>query len=355
MEIESSTATAAAGMATTATVMNGHECPERCQEDVELCSFCQSRPAVVRVPLPSLKKRHKRIPTAFCLLHYYTTSAVRVNSRSSSALGSAAAAAAAGAASELKPASRPASTDSAAAVATPVMINHKALEEQLPAQQELFAEAFVQLRQELQEIAMQQFTAHGHDPLSILHDLHHRHHPSSSTMRTTTAAATATSKKHSWRKDPPMKQQQKRNKIMDQSGGFLLKPAPMPKRLEKLQQSTMTTAAQQQPRRPDPTQRRKSSRKSVWNVLLEDEDKVGRNTTTAKTNKSNTTINVDWTMGLDKVCTCGSTHVQTIASNTSHRNQDMAKAETWGNKDRGGDIITRYQCHTCAKMWNEEE
>ena len=348
--------------AATSTVMDGRdECPDG-PPNVELCSFCRAQCAVVRVPLPSLKKRHKRIPTAYCLLHYYTTSAVRVLGRSSSAtnvsasLGSKpAAAAAAAAASELKKASRnsEATTTTTLADNKVTVINHKALEEQLPGQQELFAEAFVQLRQELQEIAMKQFTAHGHDPLAILHDLHHRH------ASTTTTAAAAASKKRSGRKDPPLNPQQKRHKIMDQSGGFLHRPAPLPERLQKLQQSTRAPPPNRRPpplqhQRHDPTQRRKVSRKSVWNVLLEGDDPGSNKKTTTTTKTKNT--NYDWTPGQDKLCTsCGSGEVQTISSNASQRNQDMAKAETWGNKDRGGEIITRYQCRACGKMWNEEE
>ena len=53
-------------------------------------------------------------------------------------------------------------------------------------------------------------------------------------------------------------------------------------------------------------------------------------------------------------CTCGSTKVEVLSSNTN-KSQDMTKAETWGNKDRHDEIIHRYLRHHCGKTWNDVE
>lgn len=53
-------------------------------------------------------------------------------------------------------------------------------------------------------------------------------------------------------------------------------------------------------------------------------------------------------------CSCGSRDVQSFGNITS-RNQDTSKGETWGMKDRGGEIVARYQCSECGKTWMEEE
>jgi len=284
---------------------------KRKRELVELCSFCQAQPAAVRVPLPSLKKRNKQLPTAFCLLHYYTTSAVRVGGIITAATASH-------------------NNNSGDGV---TVINPIALAEQLPAQQELFAEAFVQLRSELQDASIQQFSAHKDDPLAILHDLNK-------------------SSKKPRLKAPPKK---KRDVIAPNAGGFL-RQVPLPERLLKTQQQQLRQhqelTARMEKAAKDTTLRRQPTRKSIWNVLLEDKDdrrKPAPSVSFASVN------NDDTANSNNMVCTCGSHEVEVVSSNASNRNQDMAKAETWGNKDRGGEIITRYRCTACGKTWNEEE
>lgn len=300
-----------------------------------LCSFCQAKPAAVRVALPSLKKRNKRLPTPFCLLHYYTTSAVRVEGVVPNIGGG-------GANSSITNNNSSASGAAGASTAGVTVINRQAFEEQLPAQQELFAEAFVQLRGELQEASIQQFSAHKNDPLAILNDLAH------------STAITRNNKKRPALKAPP----KKKRDVIDQNAGGFLRDVPVPERLRKTQQQQLRqqqelTARMQRAAR-DTTMRRQPTRKSIWNVMLDDDDKD--NVDDRKPAPVSSTINHAAAEESNyKVCTCGSQRVETVSSNASNRNQDMAKAETWGNKDRGGEIITRYRCNACGKTWNEEE
>jgi len=326
-----------------------------------LCSFCQASPACVLVPLPSLKKKNRTIPTAFCLLHYYTTSAVRVggviapdnttsnhhNSTNTTSAGT----------TETSSNANNSNKPNRGGAGVKV-INAKALQEQLPAQQELFAEAFVQLREELQEASIRQFSAHKNDPLAILNQLNE----TSSRKNKRGASFFASNKAPKKRRD-----------AAEQNAGGFLRDIPVPERLIKTQQQQLRqqqelTARMQRAASAsatantvgtsrcskDTTQRRKPTRKSIWNVMLEDDNDDDRKPSPVNLPSLTDSINNTGTDN-DKICTCGSHQVEVLSSNASNRNQDMAKAETWGNKDRGGEIITRYRCTSCGKTWNEEE
>jgi hypothetical protein len=279
-------------------------------EDLRLCSFCQSNAASVLVQLPSLRSnKRKSIATPFCLLHYYTTSACRVGG-----------------------------TIESGGVA---IINDEALRLQMPPQQELFAEAFVQLQQELQDVALTQYEAHKDDPLSILSELNQ----------------TGKKRRRSTMKAPPPKR-------TTPEGGFL-RDVPIPERILRTQQKQMKQQQQLIDRmnqasaasRVDTTQRRKPSRQSIWNVMADTPRKNKSITSSEKTRKTIAppVIGTIADMDNDRTCTCGSTKVESLSMGASHRNQDMAKAETWGNKDRSDDIVSRYRCTQCGKTWHEEE
>jgi hypothetical protein len=230
------------------------------------------------------------------------------------------------------------------------VIDQKTLEEQLPVQQELFAEAYVQLRDELNGLCLETFAKTKDDPLSILSDLN------------------KTSNHHMKRRFPGSASLVPSNQDIGEGGGFL-RHVPVPERLldtqrrQFLQQQKLTErmnrAAETKTSR-DPSQRRQPTRKSIWNVIL-DENRNTRKQTPLPQQQKKGEKNVQ---GNDDIhcnsssapqCTCGSNEVQILSSNTSSRNEDMAKAETWGNKDRGGEIVRRCQCQKCGKTWNEEE
>lgn len=263
-----------------------------------LCSFCEGRPAAVVVRIPSLRNK-KALEQPFCLLHYYTTSAVRVDE------------------------------------ADTVVSNQSEFDNQLPAMQELFADVFVELQQELAQESARSFAANANDPLAILHDLNK-----------------ASKKK---RKGLRVEQQPK----VDKSAGGFLKDVPLPERLLRTQheqarkQKELTkrmkkSAAQSEDsRKASLSQRRRPSRKSIWNVVMEG-DRERKTKDVPSTADAVVDSNPN---GI--VCSCGSSNVEPLSTNSS-RNQDMAKGETWGNKDREDEVVTRYQCLACGKVWNEE-
>jgi hypothetical protein len=309
------------------------------------CSLCQSH-AVVLVESMGLtetkssnhnnKRRKSPPPQLLCLLHFYTTDACRF-------------------------VSDPERYNMVAKVVDP-----DELQIQLPAQQELFAEAYLQIQQgindamtEQQQQQQQQQTLNSDattdlrqntdDPLSILSDLNkHRNY------------------NKSFLKFPKKKLKQREFP----EGGFL-RDIAIPERLVNVQEEQIRQQQELSARMNDTskslskgtstsdiTQRRKSTRTNVWNIISQDERKLAvisskEPSTTQMTNDDSVTIELTRT-DHNVNCTCGSNKVEILSSNTN-KSQDMAKAETWGNKDRHDEIITRCICNDCGKTWNDVE
>jgi len=290
----------------------------------DLCAFCQQRPAAVLVKIPSLRKK-KPLEQSFCLLHYYTTSAVRVN------------------------------VDGDNKKSDDVrVLNQEQLDKQLPEMQEMFADVFVELQQELSEEAARAFDAK--DPLgAVLGGLYKNEGKCSL-------------------KHPPKPPPKLKNGDAN-AGGFIPKVS-LPDRLVRTQQeqariqaaltkrmkraeagddlpnSSFSLPGSLDPPQKSLTQRRAGSRKSIWNQVME----TGLPTKQSTEPVRNNTNLIDMTRSQEEgiSCSCGSHKVQCLSSNTN-RNQDSHKGETWGNKDRADEVMTRYQCLTCGKMWSEEE
>ena len=87
-----------------------------------------------------------------------------------------------------------------------------------------------------------------------------------------------------------------------------------------------------------------SGRKSIWNLAM---DKSIISTPVSNEQKITDLAN-DGTK-----CDCGSDKVE-CQGNITCRNNDIHKAETWGVKRDVDQIITRYRCLSCAKVWNQE-
>uniref|UniRef100_A0A8J9RZN5 Uncharacterized protein n=1 Tax=Phaeodactylum tricornutum TaxID=2850 RepID=A0A8J9RZN5_PHATR len=276
------------------------------KEDASLCHVCQETPAAVVVRLPALRTTKLSHPQMYCLIHYYSSSAVRTD------------------------------------VKYVTVLDQEELNRQLPAVQELFSEAYVSLQQELSEQSARAFSRHQHDPLAILHDLNKKS-----------------------RKAPPAATPKK----VDYSAGGFIREVPLPERLLHTQQqqarlqshliSRMEKAsdsARPTSKISDLSRRRPSSRKSIWNVVM---DQPTKKQNSAKgeisTERKKYAIHPDTTIVDDTTCSaCGSHQVEIVGSNTS-RNQDATKGEIWGNKDRGDETVTRYRCLNCARTWNEED
>merc|ERR1712157_559317 len=95
--------------------------------------------------------------------------------------------------------------------------------------------------------------------------------------------------------------------------------------------------------------RRKGSRKSIWNLAM-DKGPDGELATVAESFHEGVYEN---NINLNIRCDCDSDDVQNFGSITS-RNEQARKGEIWGT-DRGEDVISKYQCNKCGKIWNEIE
>lgn len=310
----------------------------RTKMTTDLCCFCQDERAVICVPILSTTSRSKqrgnskKSMEAFCLRHYYTTPAVRMEPNKETQLQ---------------------------------VLDPDNLKLQLKPMQQLFAEAFLQLQQEIAEESAKAFTVQQKDPLAILHNLHQKI-PSHTRRPNSLHISNNKISKKSGSKD---------------SGGFLPTIA-LPDRLREAQQKQEHIHADWQKRiehspdndnpysnnsnkTDDFSKRRKSSRKSIWNVVLNNDTKHHPNGATPNNKYANTQPTADpshdktekFTFLNDTTkttsCRCGSDNVESLGVNTS-RNQDMRKGETWGMKERGEEVIARLQCQSCGRIWTEE-
>jgi hypothetical protein len=290
-----------------------------------LCGMCPSPAAVWSVTAVASKQNHQRGSTTtksirtknarsskepLCLLHYYTTDACRQH---------------------------PENQDDGITV-----VNSEELQKQLPKQQEMFAEAFLQVQREIQDAIMRYSKINStsakdmnvNDPLSIIVNLNQHSH-----------------KKRKGQLS--FKSKVSRQQPLD--GGFL-RDVPIPERLKHVQEQQ----AQQQQKliarmnessvrtERNLTKRRPPSRTSVWQVLSNDDRKPAA----LPTRRIGRIESIADDLTDQVTCTCGSQQVQIVSSN-SNRNQDMSKAETWGSKDRHDEIVSRYLCAQCGKTWND--
>jgi hypothetical protein len=316
-------------------VRTGKRKAEGLKGDDSLCTLCQKNPAAVTVKTVHLSNNARGVigtasstsrvfrRQSYCLLHYYTTRAVRTAKEGDVAI-----------------------------------VDQAEFDKQLVPMQKLFSEAFVQLQQSLSEASARAFAAQQHDPLAVLHDL---------SRSATTSRATEAFRK---RKEPPLGAGSQLDKKMgpSSSGGFL-RELPIPERLlhtqqqqakaqqamaRRMEQAAAAAAAAAVAARnskPDLSRRRKSSRKSIWNSVLDDNDEKS---IVKKDPPQQQQQQQEASMVHSSKCGCGSSNVE-IVSTSSSRNQDMPKGETWGSKDRGNEVVTRYRCLSCGKTWNEEE
>ncbi|CAJ1936535.1 unnamed protein product [Cylindrotheca closterium] len=260
----------------------------------EICSFCRGSPTALQVLVP-VRHRKKRVPASYCVFCYYTTSVVRLDA------------------------------DKFVAV-----YDQSQLDEQLPSVQKIFGEVFVEIRKELEVESERAFQKQKADPLAMLHRAPNRK-----------------------LKAPPMGPDKKAGKKAD--GGFL-RDIPIPERLLQTQQrqaelqraqtERMNRVASQNDESVSLFQRRKASKKSIWNLAME--------TSKQASTKPISSIN-EMAIEASATCSsCGSTNIRSFGNITS-RNQDMRKGETWGMKDRGGEVVSKYQCNSCGKTWHEED
>eukprot|EP00591_Stephanopyxis_turris_P006245 CAMPEP_0195526458 /NCGR_PEP_ID=MMETSP0794_2-20130614/27529_1 /TAXON_ID=515487 /ORGANISM="Stephanopyxis turris, Strain CCMP 815" /LENGTH=316 /DNA_ID=CAMNT_0040657143 /DNA_START=29 /DNA_END=979 /DNA_ORIENTATION=+ len=284
---------------------------------IPLCSFCQSNKAAVIVTGQLTQK-------PLCLLHYYTTRAART------------------------------------------FPSHKIkaikcggeLQSQLPPVQDLFSEAFLELQKEISEVSAKAFVERSSDPLSILNP----------------GGGGGANGFHARRK-------QKNSNILAQTEGGFIKPIQIPQKLALLhqqkQQRKLAARVGAAPSSEDgnsqdalgaalaavqsnPFKRRRQNKVSYWDLDgsggggggIRKKGADASSLSSSSKNKMMTWADIENASRLTISCSCGSNEVESDG-NITGRNNDMAKGETWGNKDRS-DVMMKCRCLKCGKTWNEE-
>ena len=248
----------------------------------ETCSFCDSLPAPVIASLAIGLNRKERTP--LCWLHYYTSRAVRCDE-------------------------------------VEILVTQENIQTELNESgvQDLFAEAYLELQHELAAESALAFKKRKADPLSILNNI--RGKP---------------------KKPPPPTR-----KHVDRHAGGFLPALQLPDRFLSTRPPMHNQQNQVAPRVykssvENPFEKRRSSRKSIWKLAMENPTDLKGETNSPPEMPSFTT------------CSCGSRDVQISGNFTSNTN-NVQKAETWGFKDRSDEVVVRYLCGKCGRTWNEEE
>ena len=269
------------------------------------CSFCNHNQAVVMIQKSFTSK-------SYCLFHYYTTKACRIDTSKVRLLD-----------------------DNITISRDGEILNKERNDDefnlQLPYAQEIFRDAFTELQREIANEASKSFqsmVARGNDPLSILMD----------------------QPKRELKSKKPEGVKKLKNDIDDSNeGGFILQlQSPKEKQLMEAQSQRIELAARESVEKIEHVnlyKRRKTSSKSSWHLVLNDDKNKNNNINRYK---------IDFASDVVKgvTCSCGSQEIKSCG-NITGRNNDVSKAETWGFK-RDNDVSSRYQCLRCNKIWNEE-
>lgn len=241
---------------------------------------------------------------------------------------------------------------------------------QLPIMQQIFAEAYVELQQDIVQTLAKEAAS---DPLDALFQKKSRR------RKTVTSNSNRLKKKSLFESSitsDRMKSKGARSSAMEleerTSGGFFRDSSEQERVLQAhhLQQSQRRlhysnnktgdpSAVMTEPSikatvvkdsEYNPYKRRKPNRKSYWSTT------TGGNSAESS---QDTVFGADlWKSddATDKMfipkCSCGSDNVA-IDGNMIGRTADMAKGETWGNKDRD-EVLERYHCLNCGKVWNHQ-
>ena len=254
-----------------------------------------------------------------------------------------------------------------------LLVEYERMKKQLPAVQELFAEAFVELRTEIGEAsarAFQQTKSNADDPLaSILTDA-----PSSFQSMPSQVRKYNFPRSNSKRKSLE-NSKRAASRSIDTEGGFI-REAKLPEKLRRLQNPDInlvnipskTPVHTQHRSEADTTMsnpyRKRKKTSSIWHQILDSNDATSKGNTNSDDKKPKAKRNWDDmekemiesfnTNTASKHCTsCKSTNIEIVGNSTS-RNSDMTKGEVWGMKDRGETVVERCRCLNCGRIWNED-
>mmetsp|Transcript_22132 Transcript_22132/g.36184 ORF Transcript_22132/g.36184 Transcript_22132/m.36184 type:complete len:321 (+) Transcript_22132:70-1032(+) len=285
----------------------------------------------------------------FCLLHYYTT----------------------GKHNDYGPTKNNKQAGQKKNKKTSLLVEYERMKKQLPAVQELFAEAFVELRTDIGEAsarAFQQTKHNADDPLaSLLTDA-----PSSFQSMPSQVRKYNFPRSNSKRKSPEYSK--RAAKSNDTEGGFI-REAILPEKLRRLQNPDINLGNIPS-KTPVPTQhrsetdtmnnpyRKRKKTSSIWHQILDSNDATSKGNNNSDDRKPKAKRNWDEmekemidsfnTNAASKHCTsCKSANIEIVGNSTS-RNSDMTKGEVWGMKDRGETVVERCRCLNCGRIWNED-
>ncbi len=255
------------------------------KKQLKKCCFCDEQYGLVMI-----KKSFTTKP--YCLFHYYTTKACRIDTSKVS------------------------------------LIEIEASDEfrlQLVYIQEIFAEAFTELQKEISTEANKSFQSmveRGNDPLSILID-------SCKQNRVKHPKPTGSSMEGGFMRHL---QNSKESKLME----------------EQLHRNELAAreSVSSIHNNVNLSKRRKISLKSSWHLVFDkkpDYNEKNNHDWDIKENK-------DSISGMK--CSCGS-HDIILCGNITGRNDEIPKAEIWGLK-RDNEVSSRFQCINCSKIWNQD-
>eukprot|EP00978_Attheya_sp_CCMP212_P017729 scaffold47750_cov54-Attheya_sp.AAC.2 len=280
------------------------------QKKTTMCKFCGISPAGIFVETNNIitglgsdqsksSSQQRRRKRPLCLEHYYTTRAVRKSPL--------------------------------------VVFDASIVEEQLDDIQELYAQAWMDLQQDIAQESARTYQATRSDPLSILHNIggiqKKAKRPQSSIHQIQTSSSEG-----GFIRNIPLPQRFAQTQETQQKQLMIQQNSPTAK--ERQQKQHASHMARMNETQSNPYKRRKPTRTSYWNLALDQKGPV--------VPQDETPENI-----MTATCSCGSNNVIN-EGNITGRNNDMAKAETWGNKDRC-EVVSRYRCEKCGKTWNEEE
>mmetsp|Transcript_285 Transcript_285/g.535 ORF Transcript_285/g.535 Transcript_285/m.535 type:complete len:327 (-) Transcript_285:22-1002(-) len=256
---------------------------------------------------------------------------------------------------------------------TSLLVENERLKKQLPNVQELFAEAFVELRTEIGEAsarAFQNTKNNADDPLaSLLTD-----GPSSFKSMPSQVRKFSFPRSNSKRKSP--QQNGRAAKSNDTEGGFI-REAILPEKLRRLQNPNINLDNVAR-KKPVPTQphrsetdtmnnpyRKRKKPSSIWHQILDSNDATSKGNNNSDDKKPKVKRNWDDmekemiesfnTNAASKQCTsCKSTNIEIVGNSTSRNSDSMTKGEVWGMKDRGETVVERCRCLNCGRIWNED-
>ena len=249
-----------------------------------------------------------------------------------------------------------------------ILLDYERMKRQLPLVQEIFAEAFVELRGEIGEEsarAFQNTKINADDPLaSLLTDGSSTFKPMPSQVR-----------KYSFPRNSGKRKSSSNKNNNDTEGGFI-RETVLPEKLRRLQNPNYDLDAGTKSK-PAPTQhrrklddttssnpyRKRKKTSSIWHQILDSNNVTKDNIQDDKKPKAKrnwdemekemiNSFNSNTTTS--RHCTsCKSNNIEIVGSSTT-RNSDMTKGEVWGMKDRGETVVERYRCLNCGRIWNEE-